>query len=83
MADPHAVTPKPIPGFTLVGEDGNAFSIIGRFARAARRHGPDQKPHLTNDEIEAVCAAARSGDYDHLLATFIPFDNAEGDDDDE
>lgn len=74
---------RPIPGFNLVGEDGNAFSILGRFQRAARRHGPDQKPFLTKAEIEAVCAEARSGDYDHLLRTFIPFDSCANEDDDD
>jgi len=74
--------PRPIPGFRLAGEDGNAFSIMGRFQRAARRHGSDQKPFLTKEEISAVMTAAQSGDYDHLLQVFIPWDGdgEEGDD---
>jgi hypothetical protein len=49
----------------LVGEDGNAFAILGRFRRAARAAG------WTPDEIEAVYDEATSGDYDHLLATIL------------
>lgn len=47
----------------LVGEDGNAFAIIGRCRRAMRRAG------LDSDEIEAFSAEATSGNYDHLLQT--------------
>ena len=49
----------------LVGEDGNAFSIIGRFSRAARKAGWSQ------DDIAAVTEEAKSGDYDHLLGTIL------------
>ena len=47
----------------LVGEDGNAFAIMGNFQRAARKEG------WTQMEIETVLEKARSSDYDHLLAT--------------
>jgi hypothetical protein len=47
----------------LVGEDGNAFSIMGRVARVMRRAG------VGKDEIDAYTKEALSGDYDHLLAT--------------
>ena len=47
----------------LVGEDGNAFAIMGRFSGAARRAGWKQ------EEIDAVLKEATSGDYNHLLAT--------------
>lgn len=46
----------------LVGQDGNAFSLIGAFVRAARKEG------WTSDEIREVVDEATSGDYDHLLA---------------
>jgi hypothetical protein len=49
----------------LVGMDGNAFAIMGNFQRAARRAGWDK------DEIDAVLKEARSGDYNHLLATIM------------
>ena len=47
----------------LVGEDGNAFAIIGRVIRAMRRAGVEQA------QIDAFRAEAMAGDYDHLLAT--------------
>lgn len=46
----------------LVGLDGNAFSVLGAFKRAAKAQGWDR------DEITAVVNEACSGDYDHLLA---------------
>ena len=49
----------------LVGEDGNAFAIMGRFQREARRAG------WTATEIETVLTEARSGDYDHLLQVIM------------
>lgn len=47
----------------LVGEDGNAFSILGR-VRAAMRKGK-----VAPDIIEEYTKRATSGDYDNLLAT--------------
>lgn len=47
----------------LVGVNGNAFMIMGVFQRQAKREG------WSISEIEVVLAEARSGDYDHLLAT--------------
>ena len=47
----------------LVGTDGNAFAIMAVFQRQARREG------WTPDEIKAVLKEAKSGDYNHLLAT--------------
>jgi len=47
----------------LVGEDGNSFSILGRFRRAARLAG------WTPEETKAVFDDATSGDYNHLLST--------------
>lgn len=49
----------------LVGVNGNAFMIMGVFQRQARREG------WTDDEINAVLTEAKSGDYDHLLATIV------------
>jgi len=47
----------------LVGEDGNAFAILGRCQQAARR------AKVSKEEIKAFVAEATSGDYHHLLAT--------------
>lgn len=49
----------------LVGEEGNAFAILGRVARAMRRAG------VSPEEIKAFNSEATSGDYDHLLATVM------------
>ena len=45
----------------LVGEDGNAFSVIGRTAKAMRRGG------CSADDIAEFETKAMSGDYDKLL----------------
>ena len=47
----------------LVGEDGNAYSILGRVQKAMRRAG------VPTGEIEAYLQEATAGDYNHLLAT--------------
>lgn len=49
----------------MVGHNGNAFAIMGVFKRQARKEG------WTQEEIDAVLDEAKSGDYDHLLATII------------
>jgi hypothetical protein len=51
----------------LVGEDGNAFAIMGRFIKAARRTGWSQ------EEIDVVLNEAKSSDYNHLLATIAEY----------
>jgi hypothetical protein len=48
---------------TLVGVDGNAFAILGKFRKDARRAGWDA------EKIKQVMDDAQSDDYDHLLAT--------------
>lgn len=55
---------------TLVGLDGNAFSIMGSWKSQARKEG--WKP----EEITAVLDEAMAGDYSHLLATIS--DHCEG-----
>jgi hypothetical protein len=47
----------------LVGEDGNAFAILGRVRAAMRRAG------LMPSEIDEFTKQATSGDYDFLLGT--------------
>lgn len=47
----------------LVGEDGNAYAILGRFKLAAKRQG------WTDDQIKTVLDKAMSGDYNNLVAT--------------
>lgn len=69
----------------LVGQDRNAFSILGRFSREAQRAGWNEA------EIKKVTKEAMSGDYNHLLATIMNHveepdfdeDEAYGEDEDE
>ena len=48
----------------LVGEDGNAFAILGRVKRIMRRAGID-------DQWEEFHKEATASDYDHLLMTVM------------
>lgn len=60
------MTPKhPEIQVQLVGEDGNAFAIIGRCLSAMKR------AKLSQSEIDQFRTEATSGDYDHLLQTAI------------
>jgi hypothetical protein len=49
------------PKVKLVGEDGNAFMIMGLCQRAARKAG------WSKEKIDAVMADMGSGDHQHLL----------------
>lgn len=49
----------------LVGEDGNAYSIMGRLFHALRKGG------VSSEEIKAVMDDCMSSDYDHLLRVAI------------
>jgi hypothetical protein len=48
----------------LVGEDGNAFSILGRVSRIMKRNG-------IHDKWDEFHAEATSGDYNNLLMTVM------------
>ena len=61
----------------LVGEDGNAFSILGRVSRALKRAGMPEK-------VEEYLTRATAGDYNHLLAVTLEYvTEPTGDDEDE
>ena len=49
----------------MVGQNGNAFAIMGRWQAAARKGG------WTPAEIKEVIDNATSGDYNYLLATIM------------
>lgn len=51
------------PEVELVGNDGNAYSILAACQRAAR------KAKWPREKIDTVLEEMRSGDYDHLLQT--------------
>ena len=58
---------KKKPVVKLIGEDGNAFYIMGKVVKAMKMSGYSQ------DEIKEYQTKAMSGDYDHLLATTMDY----------
>jgi len=70
-------TKYPDINIPMVGEDGNAFSILGRIRRIMRR------ANLPDSEWEAFRAEATSGDYDNLLATVMRWFEVDRDLDDD
>ena len=61
----------------LVGEDGNAFMILGRVERALRDAG------VSKEERDAYQNEATSGDYGHLLRTTMEWVSIDKDDEDD
>jgi len=49
----------------LVGEDGNAYAIMGRVMRALEEAG------VSKEEIDQYYAESTSGDYDNLLRVAV------------
>ena len=61
----------------LVGEDGNAFSILARAAYAMRKAG------VSKEEISEYNTEATSGDYDNLLRTTMSWVSCDANDDED
>ena len=64
--------------FSLVGVDGNAFSVMGYTAKALKRSGH-------SDLVDQMREEATSGDYDNLLSVcmkYIDIANEEEEDED-
>lgn len=63
----HGDGPGPEPRYPisvkLVGEDGNAFTIIGLVTRALKEEG------VPSEEINEFQQEAMASDYDNLLRT--------------
>ena len=70
-------TRYPAINLPLVGEDGNAHSILGRASKLMRRAGIDKA------ERDEFMAAATSGDYDNLLRTCHEWFNVWDEDEEE
>ena len=51
----------------LVGEDGNAFAILGRCQQAMKR------AKCSKEQIDEFIKKATSSDYDHLLRTCMDY----------
>lgn len=58
------IVEKKKPVLKLVGQDGNAFMILGLARRVAVKNKMDW---------EAIQKEAMSGDYDHLLQTMCKY----------
>ena len=65
------MTEESKPKVKLLGEDGNAFSIIGRCSRVARRAG------WSPERIKEFQDEATSGDYDKVLQTAMKYFDVE------
>lgn len=53
------------PPLRLVGENGNAFAILGKACQVARQAG------WTEEQVKEFLDEARSGDYNRLLQTCV------------
>lgn len=53
------------PKLKLVGQDGNAFAILGKAKRVMRQEG------WSKEKQDEVMEEATSGDYNHLLSTMM------------
>jgi len=51
------------PKLNLVGTDGNAFAILGKAQKVARKANWDK------EKIDKFVKEAMNGNYDHLLQT--------------
>ena len=53
----------------LVGQDGNAFAILGAVSKAMKR------ADIPQNKIDECLTEMQSGDYDHLLQTAMKWVN--------
>ena len=61
----------------LVGQDGNAFSVLGRVTQAM------QRGRIPKEEIEKFTKEATSGDYNELLNTCMEWVNCDPSEDED
>lgn len=55
------------PRLKMVGEDGNAFAIVGRALKVARKAG------WSKEQIDEYIKKAQSGDYNNLLRVTMEY----------
>ena len=60
------MTPKTNVKVKLIGEDGNAFFILGKVSESLRKAGYEKF-------IDEYLTEARGGDYNHLLQTTMKY----------
>ena len=58
--------PKTDVTVQLIGEDGNAFAIMGQVSRALKKAGH-------RDLVDEYITAATEGDYNHLLQVTMQY----------
>ena len=61
------IAPNETPTVKLVGEDGNAYAIMGKVSKALRVAGADK------EYIDEYLDKSMSGDYDHLLGVAMEY----------
>lgn len=61
------IEPKIKPTVELIGNDGNAFAILGRVKKALLKAGADK------EYISKYMEEAMAGDYDNLLAVTMDY----------
>ena len=59
------------PTVKLIGQDGNAFAIMGNIKRALKRAGADK------EYIDEYLKEATSSDYNHLLTVSMKYVHVE------
>ena len=63
--------PTSKPTVQLIGQDGNAFAIMGNVKQALKRAGADK------EYIDEYLKEATSGYYNHLLTVSMKYVNIE------
>jgi len=63
--------PPSKPTVQLIGQDGNAFAIMGNVKQALKRAGADMEC------IDEYLKEATSGDYNHLLTVSMKYVHVE------
>ena len=63
--------PETTPIVKLVGENGNAFAIMGRVSTALKRAGADK------EFVDEYLRKSMSGDYNHLLGAAMEYVDAQ------
>jgi len=63
--------PQTKPTVKLIGQDGNAFSIMGRVKKALMKSGADK------EYIDKYLKESTVGDYNYLLTVSMQYVNVE------
>jgi len=59
--------PEQRPKVRLIGEDGNAFAVLGKVSKALKSAGADK------EYIDQYLKKAMDGDYNHLLGVTMEY----------